>query len=320
MSRLHTRASAPKRGTIAMRLILASAAISIALGTAAIAAKPPSGGGGGGGTTNPKVGYVQILSSGVRELRLANEDGTGSVKLASTPNHGQMTLSLGPRSSGKISYNDGGKLHLLTYSVGATGPQTVNDIVIVDTTGRSFAYHRFSPTGAHIVYVMPGTNAMYLYNVGSGQASSLLSVTDGYIVDLDFSHDGSNVIYSVVPSLGSQQVEFRSVPVGGGNPTVLPISGQYGDFRVGHQDDRIVADILGSFDGVFKLISTSGALTDLTSGYVPDLRCDDAVVIFQRVNHDKQSTVSLLKYEIATGITTTFSRSGAYWPDYFPDC
>jgi hypothetical protein len=43
-------------------------------------------------------------------------------------------------------------------------------------------------------------------------------------------------------------------------------------------------------------------------------------VILQLRNGDKQGTVSLLKYEIATGVTTTFSRSGNYWPDYFPDC
>lgn len=302
-----------------MRALLRGAVLALGLCSPAMAGKPPSG---GGGTTNPKVGYVAILSSGVRELRLANEDGTGSVKLANTPNHGQMTLSLGPRSagSGKVSYNDGGKLHLLAYAIGATGPQTVSDVIIVNTASNSFPMHRFSPTGTQIAYVMPGTNDMYLYEVASAQSSPLLSVADGYIVDMDFSHDGAKVIYSVVPSLNSQQAEFRSVPVGGGSPTVLPISGPYGNFRVGHQDDRIVADIPGNPDGIFKLISPGGAASSLTSGYVPDLRCDDAVVIFQRLNHDRQSTVSLLKYEIATGITTTFSRSGAYWPDYFPDC
>lgn len=300
-----------------MRKHLISAALALVLGSTAFAAKPPSV----GGTTDPKLGYVTILSSGARELRLANEDGTGSVKLASTANHGQMTLSLGPHASGKISYNDGGNLHLLTYEIGATGPRTVSDVVIVSTTSRGFPYHRFSPTGANIVYVMPGTNDMYLYNVGSGQSSPLLSVTDGYIADLDFSHDGTSVIFSVTNSINSTQVEFRSVPVAGGSPTVLPISGQYGDFRVGHQDDRIVADTMGNPSAAFKLISADGnTVTSLTTGYVPDLRCDDAVVVFQRINGDRQSTVSLLKYEITTGITTTFSKSGNYWPDYFPDC
>jgi hypothetical protein len=168
---------------------------------------------------------------------------------------------------------------------------------------------------------MPGTNDIYLYDVATGQSSPLLSVTGGYIGDLDFSHDGSQVIYSVTTSPDLLQVELRSVPVAGGNPTVLPISGQYGDFRVGHQDDRIVADTMGNFDGLSKLISADGStVTPLRNGYVPDLRCDDAVVILQVRNGDKQGTVSLLKYEIATGVTTTFSRSGNYWPDYFPDC
>lgn len=301
-----------------MRKHLITAAFALVLGSTAFAAKPPTS---GGGTTNPKLGYVAILSSGARELRLANEDGTGSVKLASTANHGQMTLSLGPHASGKLSYNDGGNLHLLTYEVGATGPRTVSDVVIVGTSSRGFGYHRFSPTGAHIAYVMPGTNDIYLYDVATGQSSPLLSVTGGYIGDLDFSHDGSQVIYSVTTSPDLLQVELRAVPVAGGNPTVLPISGQYGDFRVGHQDDRIVADTMGNFDGLSKLISADGStVTPLRNGYVPDLRCDDAVVILQVRNGDKQGTVSLLKYEIATGVTTTFSRSGNYWPDYFPDC
>jgi hypothetical protein len=302
-----------------MRKLIATTAFALAFGSGAFAAKPPLP--SGGGPYDPKLGYVTILPSGARELRLANEDGTGSVKLASTPNHGQMTLSLGPRSSHKISYNDGGNLHLLTYEIGASGPRTVSDVVIVGTTSRGFGYHRFSPTGAQITYVQPGTNDIYLYNVGSGSSSLLLSVSDGYIGDLDFSHDGSQVIYSVTPSADFLTVGFRSVSVAGGSPTTLPITGKYGGFRVGHQDDRIVADTMGNLDGLSKLISADGStVTSLRNGYSPDLRCDDAVVILQVRNGDKQATVSLLKYEIATGISTTFSRSGNYWPDYFPDC
>lgn len=301
-----------------MRAILGSAAIALAFGTAAFAAKPP--GGGSGGTTDPKIGYVAILSSGARELRLANEDGTGSVKLASTPNHGQMTLSLGPRSSGKLSYNDGGKLHLLTYEVGPGGTRTTSDLVIVDTPSRGFGYHRFSPSGTKIAYVYPGTNDIYLYDVASGQTSQLLSVT-GYIMDLDFSHDGSRIIYSVTADINVPTVQLKAVPVAGGTPVDLPISGQYGDFRVAHLSDSIVADVAGDANGVIKLISADGnTIQSLASGYYPDLRCDDTKVIFQRINQGRNASVSLLKYEVSTGLQTTFSTSGNYWPDYFPDC
>jgi hypothetical protein len=76
---------------------------------------------------------------------------------------------------------------------------------------------------------------------------------------------------------------------------------------------------MGDMNGAITLFPADGGFSSrLTNGSFPALRCDDQVIAFQL----RTSTgVSLLKYDITTGLTSTFSSSGTNMsPDYFPDC
>ena len=131
---------------------LAKAAVAMLLSGALIGGKPvpppPPG------PVDPQVGYIKILGSGARELRLAREDGTGSVLLASTPSHSQMTMALGPKSLELIAYVVPGKLHLLHFVQGSTGPKLDTDEVIATDGGiNSVGNVAFSPTGSHIAWI-----------------------------------------------------------------------------------------------------------------------------------------------------------------------
>jgi len=295
---------------------LSKAAVALLLSSALVGAKPapppPS-------PVDPQVGYIRILGSGARELRLAREDGTGSVLLASTPSHGQMTMALGPKSLGLIAYVVPGKLHLLHFVQGSTGPATDTDQVIATDGGvNSVGNVAFSPTGSHVAWITaPGANcAIHVYSVASHSETQTISPST-YFGDVDFSSDGSRIIYTENLPGDTLTVRFKSVPVGGGPMTDLGIEGKYGTFSVGPANE-IVADTMGDPNGSIWLFPASATTpTRVTNGYYPAIRCDSAVVIFQRIGN--RSAVSILKYDLATGLTNTFSTSGNYWPDYFPD-
>jgi hypothetical protein len=268
---------------------------------------------------DPQVGYIKILTSGARELRLAREDGTGSIRLAATGSHGQMTMALGPKSQGLIAYVVPGQLHLLHFVQGSMGPQLASDEVIA-TNGNSVGNVAISPTGSHIAWITnPGADyGIHVYSVASHLETQTIAPTT-YFGDVDFSADGSRIIYSenLYPT-DYLTVRFKSVPVGGGGATDLGIEGKYGNFSVGPTDE-IVADTMGDSAGAISLFPAGATSpTRLTNGYYPAIRCDSAYVIFQRIGN--RSAVSINKYELASGLTNTFSSSGNYWPDYFPDC
>ena len=291
------------------------AAIVLVLSTAILGAKPPPP----PSTNDPQVGYIKILNNGTRELRVANEDGTGSVLLASTGSHSGMTMSLGPKSLGLIAYAVPGQIRLLRFVKGPTGIKKDSDTVIA-SSGRVMSNLAFSPTGERLAWLgaIGGSYGIHVYDLASGSITNTITSTTN-LSDLDFSADGSSIIYSETLTLAdTRHVRFRSAPADGGAATDLGIEGLYGSFSVGPADE-IVADTMGEPNGPLWLIASgSTSPVQLTNGYAPAVRCDSRYVILQRI--EGSATVSLRKYEVATGLVSTFSTSGNYWPDYFPDC
>jgi len=103
--------------------------------------------------------------------------------------------------------------------------------------------------------------------------------------------------------------------------TDLPIQGKYGSFNVGHSDDRIVADTPGDWDtGAITLISEDGSsLTRLATGYAPAFYCGSHL-LYQRRNLSSKGAVSILKLDLASGTTSTYSSADNMWADGYPDC
>jgi Tol biopolymer transport system component len=286
----------------------------IALSTSALAGKPSHGGGGGGSTstTDPQVAYVHISASGTREIRLANEDGTGSAVLA-TSSQSDVAVRLAPRAQHQLAYTSGPSVHLLTYEITSTGVRTVSDVVVGSDTVGTLA---FSPTGTQIAWLNPDGNVIYLEDLGSGSTVQLVNSGSAYIADIDFSSDGSHLIYSQTIPPSTTDVQFKSIPVAGGDSIDLPISGAYFTFRVGHTSDSIAAASWGSNGPItfFPAGSSSGSV--LVNGLHPALRCDDRVLMYMTTSRSSEKT---LKYDLTTGLGSTFGTA-AYFPDYFPDC
>jgi Tol biopolymer transport system component len=309
-----------RRSTILALLLLTVA--TPAVGGKPAPVTPPS-------TTDPQVGYIHTLSNGTREIQLANEDGTGAATLASA-RVAIGGLSLAPRAQHQLTYVVGTIIHLLTFEISSTGPKTTSDVVVASVaSARTVSKLRFSPTGAYIAWVNEDDTNIYIYDLASGQARLLVDTPGDWsnsgVVDIDFTRDGTQLIYSLPPPQGPlTAIQFKSVPVAGGASTDLATApGPYGYLTVGNTDDRMVTDNVADYGGMMTLFPSVGSSpVTLTTGYHPSLRCDDRVIIFQRrqVSKGGSATIQVLKYDLGTGLTSTFSNSGNSWADYFPDC
>ena len=296
---------------------ISKAAIGLLLSTAIVGAKAPAP----PGTTDPQVGYVKILNNGARELWVSREDGTGAVRLAATGVKSWMFFGLGAKSQGLVAYAIPGQLHLLHFVQGSNGVKTDTDTVIVSNATNFAAAPAVSPSGGYVAWVGNLSGNAYGLHVYSLAAHSIVTniISSSLSGFVDFSADGSKVIYTdILDPSDVSNVAFRSVPVGGGAPTDLGIQGRYGPFRVGPTDEIVVDS--GTSNGSLWLFPSGATTPNLltTNGLFPSIRCDSRVVIFERMN--SSGGLSILKYEIGTGLTSTFSTSGDYSPDYFPDC
>lgn len=276
----------------------------------AAAAKPRSA-----GPLDPKIGYIFSSAKG-SELRLSNEDGTNWTTLVKTS--GQMSMSLGPLSGRQLVYTDGYNIRLLTYELTSTGPKTVANRVLA-TLDRSSPRMRFSPMGTHVAFVWPSRADVWIIDLATGDMKALVETPSSAVIDIDFSLDGSELIYNETEGSDFSHLQFKSVPVRGGSPTTLSLSGRYGYFRVSHSGDSLVADTSDDWQAPVTLMSSDGSSPQViaSAGYTPAFNCDDTVVIFnQRTSSRGAQTVSILKYDVTTGGTSTFSTKDRGWAEY----
>src|SRR4051812_31417452 len=115
-----------------MRQLVLAVTFATLLCSTAMAGKPSGGGSSPPpATTDPQVGYIHMAPNGARELRLANEDGTGSAMLVSTRSN-ILAFGLGPRTGHQVAYSDGSTIHLLTYEITSTGPVTRSNATLAN--------------------------------------------------------------------------------------------------------------------------------------------------------------------------------------------
>jgi hypothetical protein len=229
-------------------------------------------------------------------------------------------MSLSPRWKRQIVYTDGPAIRILTYEITSGGPRTLSNVPLIDFGSGIPANVDFSPAGTHVVYLDPRDKGIYIHDLSSGIRTQIAAQAQE-LMDLEFNHDGSKVIYSLTIDPTLLNVQFKSVPVTGGLVTDLPIQGKYGSFNVGHSDDRIVADTPGDWDtGAITLISEDGSsLTRLATGYAPAFYCGSHL-LYQRRNLSSKGAVSILKLDLASGTTSTYSSADNMWADGYPDC
>lgn len=280
--------------------------------TPASSAKPPPP----TGTTTPDIGYVRI-SGGARrfyELRLANEDGTGANTIYSSRDIGQMFPHMGPRADRTIALVQGGRVSLVRYDVTSTGPifVSIEPLFTIREASGGQAMD-FSPNGKDIVWFDATAGALKIFNLDTRSSTPLLSLArepNSFV----FNRDGSAVLF--LEYVTDTDAILKSVALAGGTPVDLGLRGNFWGLEAAHTSDGFIVnrglDIKTTYLDYYA--SAGSGPTTLAQGYLPSFKCDDNVVIYQKVNTD--GSVSLLRVNPTTLAGNTTSTKDNYRPDY----
>lgn len=269
---------------------------------------------------SPDLGFVKI-SGGTRrlyELRVAGEDGTGATTLYSTRDIGQMMIRMGPRADHTIIVIQGGRFSLLRYTVTFSGPQMLSiEPLLTIYSGSGAASVDFSPNGKDVAYAAGGGTTINIFNLDT-RTSRVIAHLPSYSRGLSFNHDGSQVYY--FENVSNTDAVLKKVAVaGGGDPILVGIEGDYDGVRVGRTVDSILTSRKNvRYDALTYFAPGSTSPSVIATGSIPSFRCDDAMIIYQKVNSD--NSVSLLRRDMLSGAPYTFSTSGYYYPDYISTC
>lgn len=272
-------------------------------------APPPS-------TSDPQIAFVNI-SGGARrqyQLRVANEDGTGAATLYTSRTVGQMMAHMGPRSERTILLVQGSNLSLVRYETSSTGTK-LSSIEALPSIGSSVGAREvaFSPDGTKFAHFAQNDRKFWIFNLVTRVFTPLvqLAATPRAFA---FSRDGSSILY--LDHVSDGEAVLKSVPLSGGDPVELGVRGDYWDIEPAHGSNGyiLVRGLTYETSRVEYHPADGGAVVDLAQGYAPSLKCDDSTVIYQQVQSD--SSVKLLRVDLATKSGSTTSSSGNYWPDY----
>lgn len=267
------------------------------------------------GTTNPEIGYIRINKGNSSDFILSNEDGTGASTIYSSRDIGQMAVHLGPRAERTFALVQGGKISLGRYKQVATGLalDTLTQIYNGNHAGAIDA--EFSRDGDNIVYMRNATSQIWRYDVASGAQTMLVDMA-GIGGGVSISRDGSTVYY--VEEVSSGVNALKSVPMAGGSPTDLGLSGLYGDTEAANtKDELLLTDQSGGVNRLKRYDLATGDVTNVTNGYKPAYKCDDSRIVYVL---NTGGAVSILYRDEPSGAGGTLSTSGLYWPDYMPTC
>lgn len=274
--------------------------------------KPPAS-----GTSTPEV--VSVLSGKTNQLRVANEDGTGTVTLHSSSQ--PIYPRFGPRGSGKIAFWEGKSLKLLTYEASSSGVRTTGVTTLHSTAGTQFSViidFDFSPTGTHLAWWHPDEQRIYVWDLVAGQVSSQVS-TGWPVFSVGFSSDGSRIVYSESTDGGFANFELKSVPTAGGSPAGLGITGRITGLDTGNADDKLLVEHQVPNVTRYQELIPAGASagTRLVDGHDGALNCDDTRFLYVIPGTQKMTLI----YDRSTGLSSTFSRdSKVSYASYMPTC
>lgn len=267
-------------------------------------------------TTDPQIAYVNI-SGGTRrnyQLRVANEDGTGAATIYSSRDIGQMVPHMGPRADRTILLVQGSNLSLVRYESTSTGTK-LTSIEPLPAIGSAPGAQEvaFSPDGKKFVSFAQNDMTFWVFDLVTRTFSPLLQLA-ATPHNFAFSRDGSSLVY--LDHVSDTDAILKSVPLSGGTPVELGIRGDFWDVEPAHQSDGyvIVRGVGIKTSRIEYHPAGGGATVDLAQGYAPSLKCNDGTVIYQQVQAD--SSVKLLRVDVATKSGFTTSTSGNYWPDY----
>lgn len=289
-----------------MRLILAACLLASASST--IAAPKPVG------TSSPDLVIVRKQPNGLREVVLANEDGSGARAIYTSSVQG-IVLRAGPASQRTILMTEGTKLSLLKYRVGATGVELETSTVL-PVSGASAD---ISPDGTLVAYSDVGTRSYQSFRLSDGAITPIAKLADDEsFAGARFSRDGTALVYraSVVASSSSRM--YKVALASGSIPANLGINDKVTDFNLGLDNSIYASHSDGSGGYVIDRWTADGtSWSRVTTGNRPTLSCTDRSMMFQLYSG---TTPSVLRRDLATGLQYTFSQSGYYYGPQYLGC
>lgn len=272
-------------------------------------APPPS-------TSDPQIAYVNISGGSRRhyQLRVANEDGTGAATLYSSRDVGQMVPHMGPRADRIILLVQGSNLSLVRYEPTSTGSK-LTSIEPLPSIGAAPGAQEvaFSPDGKKFIFFAQNDMKFWIFDLEDRAFSPLFQLA-ATPHNFAFSRDGLSLLY--LDHVTDTDAILKRVSLSGGDPVELGIRGNFWDVEPAHNSDGyiLVRGVNNRTSRVEYHPAAGSAPVDLAQGYAPSLKCDDTTVIYQQVQAD--SSVKLLRVDLATKAGYTTSTSGNYWPDY----
>ena len=195
-----------------------------------LAGKPPSG------PVDPKVAYVILTGPGF-ELRVTNEDGTGSATLHKSP--APLRFDLAPRAQRQIAISDSVDLKLLTYQVTSSGAFAVQSIVTLYSDVGRLYYVDFSPDGTKIAFAARNGEDLMVYDLNSpaGPSNPAVWVSVPYVWDLAWYKNGAALAY-VVPKTATGETDDKLYEITGpgASPTLIYTQRQIDHIDAARQD------------------------------------------------------------------------------------
>jgi Tol biopolymer transport system component len=200
------------------------------------------------------------------------------------------------------------------------------NIRLLGRTGSSAYMPRWSPDSATIVYeqIEPVGN-LFLVDVATGRTTQLTdfnyAVADFWAEGPTYSPDGQTILFNRVPN-GKDVSDLWSVPVSGGQPTLVRRDAAFGSFspdgsRITYVRERTppVGDL--KFRGLWLARADgSGAFPLLVRGHIhiPRWSPDGSKIAY--MDDRRNGTISVIGAD--TGATTVVADFGAF-PDWVND-
>ena len=287
-------------------------ALVLALASATtIAAKPPAG------PVDPRVAYV-ILTGPGSELRVTNEDGTGSATLFKST--APLRFDLAPRGQRQIVMTDGSRtLKLLSYDVGGTGGFTNIQVRTLYTTTKFINGPDFSPDGSKIAF--GAEDELLVYDLATD--TTQLWATTSYVWDLAW-YKGSAIAF-IEPTNGGTSAKLYEVSGPGATPTLLHSSRNIDMVDSSRTDpDALVLSYNDAAGNALVGLWREGAflqpnLTNRSVSFKASLNCDDQKLVYGAPDKSG-STVWYIRDLIQNADRLYTKTPRVNWTQMWPTC
>lgn len=267
------------------------------------------------GTNDPEIGYLKLLKNGIREVYVADEDGSGPRLLTSGRNF--SSLVAGPKFTRTLLLNDVSFVRRVVWASGSGGVvvQSNSVLPISGTAGD------ISPNGTLLAYYDASAQAYRTFDLGTGAIRSIYPLKAGTFGNGVHRFDATGTAVLIVERNSTTRVaELIRVPLDGTPPTTTGIiDANLSTFTVA-TDGTIYMTFaqVGSSQVIRSFAPGDSTGSYVTLGTSPNLSCDGASLLFQRSVAD--GSVVILRRDLATSSEQVIVGASSFSPSGMTPC